>query len=154
MKYSMRNHLEKVIPSSFLLQQCQPNLEIFRACLSQIEQFRIHLTLCIQSVHPFNFSFQPCINIVLAALDFLQPVRSKLIGDILSDWYELSNSFHDMSSEGALCLLIRIFKKNTASLKPLRPQIRKLFGQRSDPNIFLIAASQFHKCVCPSISAF
>ena len=39
--------------------------------------------------------------------------------DLLSDWCQHSDSFHEMSSEGALCLLIRIFKENTVSLKPL-----------------------------------
>ena len=38
--------------------------------------------------------------------------------EILSDWCQLSDSFHNMTEEDALRLLIRIFKEDPVSLKP------------------------------------
>ena len=46
--------------------------------------------------------------------------------EILSDWCLLSDSFYDLSSEGALRLLIRIFKEDPVSLKPLARRLEKL----------------------------
>ena len=49
--------------------------------------------------------------------------------EILSDWCEYSDSFHDLSGEGALRLLIRIFKEDHISLKPLARRLEKLLGK-------------------------
>ena len=46
--------------------------------------------------------------------------------EILSDWCQLSDSFHDMSGKDALCLLIRVFKEAPVSLKPLAYRLEKL----------------------------
>ena len=46
--------------------------------------------------------------------------------EILSDWCLLSDSFYDLSSEGALRLLIRIFKEDPVSLKPLAHRLEEL----------------------------
>ena len=46
--------------------------------------------------------------------------------DILSDWCQHSDSFHDLSREGALRLLIGIFKEDPVSLKPLAHRLEEL----------------------------
>ena len=47
--------------------------------------------------------------------------------EILSDWCQLSDNFHEMSSEEALRLLIKIFKEKPVSLKPLASRLEKSF---------------------------
>ena len=56
--------------------------------------------------------------------------------DILSDWCEHSESFHDMTGEDALRLLIRIFKENTVSLKPLARRLEGLLVKGMYSDIF------------------
>ena len=52
--------------------------------------------------------------------------------EILSDWCQLSDSFHDMSGKDALCLLIRVFKEAPVSLKPLAYRLEKLLTKSKE----------------------